>query len=231
MTTGSITPTTEGQEKQFNRIVEDLIAQARKKVPMDKDAMQRLLGNGGKAQDEIIATLIKYSSADTRFELLSTFELTVPQNYTHGTQLATFAEFAKNKAEKFYNYNQAITDKNYAGATHQLVPGKTYGVKIFGIKQQVTSEDCMNFLASQRAILVGAQGISLVRQLKKNEFPVGKWTASFDEKDALWEDADGYLRVPGVGRDSGGVWCFLLGGFGIDRNDGHCLLCFCDLSA
>lgn len=228
MTTGSVTSTA-GQEARFTEFVQEIIGQACKKVPMDKEALQRLFGNGGKVQDEMIATLIKYSAADNRFELLNTFELTVPQKYTHGTQLATFAEFAQDKSEKFYDYNKAITDANYAKATQQLVPGKTYGVKIFGIKQRVTSEDCMAFLASQHAILVGAQGLSLTRQLKKNEFPVGKWTASFDEKDALWTDACGNHWVPFVYRYSGGDWVFDLGSFECDWSDADCLLCFCDL--
>lgn len=230
MTTGSITPT-EGQEKQLERFVQDAVVSARKSIILDKDAMQRLIGNGGKFQGDLIASLIKHSVADDRFELLSSFELTVPSGYDHGTQLATFAEYAKKKSEKFYYVNEAATDANYAKATQRLVPGKTYGVKIFAIKRRVTSEDCLAFLASQQAILVGAQGLSLTRQLKRNELPVGKWTVSFDQKDALWEDADGNHRVPRVYRYSDGDWNFYLGSFENDCYDGYCLLCFRDLSA
>jgi hypothetical protein len=229
MTTGSITPTTEGQETQFERIVQDAIRRARQKVPLDKDALQRLLGKGGAFQEDIIASLIKHSASDDRFGLLTSFDLTVPKGYNHDTQLATFASYAKK--EKFYHYSEAIMDKNFSKATNKLVPGKTYGVKIFQIKARVTSEDCLAFLASQRAILVGAQGISLARQLKKEQFPVGKWTVSFDEKDALWTVDVGNHWVPHVDRCSGGDWNFDLGSFEIDWNDGCCLVCFCDLSA
>ena len=230
MTTGLITPT-EGQETSLDRIVADAIRSARKKVVLDKDAMQRLLGNGGKFQDDILASLIKYSVSDDRFELVNSFDLTVPKGYVNGTQLTTFAEYAKQKSERFYYYNGDISDKNYAGVTNQLVPGKTYGVKIFAIKRTVASEDCLSFLASQNALLIGAQGLSLIRQLKKDEFPVGKYTVSFDKKEALWEDADGNHRVPRVDRDSDGDWGFYLGYFGRGWRDGICLLCFCDLSA
>jgi len=89
----------------------------------------------------------------------------------------------------------------------------------------------MTFLASQRAILVGAQGLSLARQLKKKEFPVGKWTVSFDEKDSLWTDADGHHRVPSMDRNSGGDWDFRLSYFEYGWGGDFCLLCFCDLSA
>ncbi|MDD5071974.1 MAG: hypothetical protein PHQ42_04555 [Patescibacteria group bacterium] len=228
MTTGLITPT-EGQEKQLSRIVEDAVKRAREQVVLDKDAMQRLLANGGKFQSDIIVLLAKHSIADNRFDLLTSFEITVPEGYDHKTQLATFASYAKK--EKFYFYNEAITDDNFANATGILVPRKTYMVKIFGIKKRVSSEDCLVFLATQMAILVGAQGLSLVRQLKKDEFPVGKWTASFDKKDALWEDADGNRRVPCMDRHSDGDWGFDLGGFEHDWNGDYCLLCLCDLSA
>ncbi|MEK7097904.1 MAG: hypothetical protein AAB906_03590, partial [Patescibacteria group bacterium] len=193
MTTGSITKkVTSGQEKQWGRFVEDTICEARKQVAIDKGAMQSLLGNGDKVRAGIIDLLIKHSASDDRFGLVTAFKLTVPKGYSHDTQLAIFASFAKNKSEKFYYYNDNITDENFAKVTQKLVPGKTYGVKIFQIKSYVTSEDCLAFLASQRAILVGAQGLSLVRQLKKDQFPtIGKWTVSFDEKDALWADGDG----------------------------------------
>jgi hypothetical protein len=229
MVTGIITPTTEGQEKQFNDLWEAAKIRARREVVLGKDSMQRFLGNGDKFQEDIIASLSKRSVVDDRFGLLKSFQLTVPKGYTHGTQLATFAEYAKDKSQKFYYYNEAITDENYAKVTHQLVPGKTCGVKIFGINKSVSSEeDCLVFLASQNAILVGAQGISLTRQLKKDEFPIGKWTVSFDKKEALWRDGFGNHRVPGIGRISDGGWHFGLGDFGLDWDDGLCLLCFCD---
>lgn len=150
MSTGSNTQTTEGQEKQLKRIIEDTVCRARKEVSVDKDAMQRLLGNGGKFQDDIVASLIKHSVADDRFGFLVSFEIAVPKSYDHGAQLATFAKYAK--GEKFYYYNDAITDKNFARATNKLVPGRTYWAKIFGIRQRVSSEDCRENKGTHRAL-------------------------------------------------------------------------------
>jgi hypothetical protein len=112
-----------------------------------------------------------------------------------------------------------------------LVPGKTYKVKIFPILQTVTSEDCMTFLKKQNAVLVGGQGATLVYDLAKDQLPKGKWTVSFDEKEALWEDADGNRGVPNVYAYTDGDFEFFLGYFGYDWNSDHCVLCFCDLSA
>ena len=164
----------------------------------------------------------------SRFSLLSSLQFTVPEGYNHSTQLASFS---KENRKKFYSYNDNITDENFAKTTNKLVPGKTYEAKIFGITKWVTSEDCLAFLKTQNAILVGAQGISVVWQQAKENLPKGKYTLSFDEKNALWQDALGLRRVPYVGRGVGGDWHFVLGRFEGGWDDGSCLLCLFDLSA
>lgn len=221
MTTGFVAPT-KGQKEEFKNMIDA----AWEKAGLNKEATQRLIGNGGKFQEGVIALLAKLSALDDRFELLSAFKLTVPKDYDHDKQLATF----KGKAD-IQRCNNNITDANFVKVTNKLVPGKTYLVKIFEIKTIVISEECLAFLDSQRWIPVGAQGVSLAQQLKKEQFPVLKWTVSFDEKGALWIDGDGDRRVPYVYRDSGGDWEFGLGLFGARWLDGCCLVCFCDLPA
>lgn len=218
----SITP---NQKKQFKRFVEDAADRARREVELDKDALQRLLGNDGKFQADIVASIKKHSAQDERFKLVNTFKLTVPTSYDHATQLTSFS---KENYKKFSYYNDALTDENFAKITNKLIPGKTYAAKIFQLTTKMSSEDCVVFLKTQKAILVGAQGISLVWQEKKNEFLVGKWIVSFDEKDTLFVDADDYPRVPGMNRDSDGGWHFYLGNFEDDWSTAACLLCFCD---
>lgn len=228
MTTGSIT---KEQEKQYDIFGQDLLKRVRKEVPLDKDGIQRLFANWDKVMKDVVFSFVKNSAADNRFELLTSFKMTAPKRYDHDTQLATFVSYAEK--EKFFCYNYSITDANFANATLRLIPGRTYLVKIFGIKQgeTVNSEDCLKFLATQQAIFVGAQGLSLVRQLKKGKFPMSKWTLSFDKEDALWRDADGNPGVPVMGRDSDGDWYFDLTYLGDDSHDGFCLLCVNDLSA
>jgi hypothetical protein len=89
----------------------------------------------------------------------------------------------------------------------------------------------MTFLKKQNAVLVGGQGATLVYDLAKDQLPKGKWTVSFDEKEALWEDADGSRRVPLVNASTVGGFKFYLGHFGNGWNSDRCVLCFCDLSA
>lgn len=172
----------------------------------------------------------KIRARDTRFgPAVKDFEFTVPADYKHDTQLETFAKETK-KLKTTCNFNGDLNSKNFAKATNKLEPGKKYRVRIFPIlSSTVTSEDCMTFLKKQEAILVGGQGITLLQGQKADEFPVGKWTVSFDEKDALWTDSGGNHRVPLVHRYSDGCWAFGLGGFEHDWHDVFWLLCFCDL--
>lgn len=177
---------------------------------------------------KVFGASLEAHKVDLRFALLTTFQFTVPKDYNHPTQLASFA---KENRKKFYFYNDNITDRNFAKVTNKLVPGKTYEAKIFKITKRVTSEDCLAFLKkTQKAIFVGAQGISVVWQQAKEQFPK-EWTVSFDEKDAFWRGADGRYGVPGVFRRVGGAWDFDLGRFEGDWDDGDCLLCLFDLSA
>ncbi len=193
---------------------------------LNDDLAQRIIeSKGNKIAKQMIGIILPESATDERFEFVKEFKFTVPTDYDHATQLATFAKAHK---KGFYYYNDDITDTNFAKATNKLVPGKTYTVKIFGIKQTFQSQDGLDLIASQKGILAGAQGASLVYQLAKDELPKGKWYISFDEKNALWVDSDGFHRVPYVGRSSDGGFGFYLGYFGNEWGSDDCVLCFCD---
>lgn len=162
----------------------------------------------------------------SKFTLVNTFNLTVPEDYIHGIQLATVGR------GQFYSFNKEITDENFRNATQRLVPGKTYQVKIFGIKRRVTSKECLALYRSQGAILTGAQGLLLAHQQDKEQFPVGMLTISFDEEYALFRKDTHDHQVPYVRRHSITNFYFALSSFrGQDWiTDDHVLL-FCDLPA
>jgi hypothetical protein len=211
---------------QENRLC-DLFREGLRTLGFNKDEAQEIIKAGGKMQEQFKPILQKLAMVDQRFgPAIKEFEFTVPADYKHESQLDTFAKKTKKLSTTYY-FNDALTSSNFAKATNKLEPGKTYKVKIFPVLATVTSEDCMTFLGKQNAILVGGQGITLLQDQKADEFPVGKWTVSFDKKDALWTDSDGYHRVPGVRRRSDGGWKFDLGYFGSDWSGARCLLCFC----
>lgn len=153
--------------------------------------------------------------------------ITVPDDYVHSTQLASFK---KKNREKFYYWNDDITDNNFDKATTKLVPGRKFNVKVFKqiVSGNTTSEERLAFLKSQNVRLTGAQGLSLVFEQKRDILPKGFWYISFDEKKALWKDAGGYHWVPNVYRNSDGDWDFDLGFFKNIWNEDPCLLCFYD---
>ena len=154
--------------------------------------------------------------------------ITVPDDYDHATALKSFG---KKNRKKFYYYNEAITDPNFPNPTRVLKPGDKLRVRAFKqvVSGTTTSEERMAFLATHKAIPTGAQGASLVFDQKRDQLPKGKWHASFDEKDRLWQDAVGLHRVPCVLCHSGGGFRFYLGDFERVWNVDFAFLCFCDV--
>src|SRR3989344_7146529 len=149
--------------------------------------------------------------------------LTVPADYVHATQLASFRE--KNE-EKFYYYNNNITDQNFPNPTRILKPSDKFRVKVIPVKTTVTLEECLAKLRTEKAVLVGAQGLTLVFDQKREQLPKDKWYSSFDEKNRLWKNTDGRHRVPYLNVFSDGDFRFDLGGFGYGWGDRGCLVCF-----
>lgn len=215
---------------QENRIA-DLVRDAVRALGFSKDEAQEIIKAGGTLQEQVKPILQKLAMVDQSFgPAVKDFKFTVPADYVHDTQLDTFAENVR-KMKSTFHFQFGLTSKNFAEATNKLEPGKTYRVRIFPVLQRATSEDCMTFLQKQGVIFVGGQGLTLLQDQKADEFPVGKWTVSFDKKGALWEDTDGRFseRVPRVRRRSVGYWEFGLGSFGFHYNDDDCLLCVSDM--
>jgi hypothetical protein len=151
--------------------------------------------------------------------------ITVPDDYDHATALTTFG---KKNRKKFYYYDGEITDPNFPNPTRVLKPGNK--LRVCAFKQVVggttTSEERMDFLRKEKAIFTGAQGASLVWDQKRDQLPKGKWYASFDERNRLWQDACGGHRVPYMCCHSDGDFGFDLGHFDRFWDDNGVFLCF-----
>jgi len=159
------------------------------------------------------------------FQLINLFEIVVSEYYNHSRRLYLFGR----KHRKSFNYhNEAITDKKYANVTTKLKPGRKFWVKVFQIKDLVTAEDCITKLRAEKAILVGAQGATLVWEQKKEGLPINRRSVSFDEEDALWQDSSGNHGVPHILYRACGDYQFNLTSFKDNLNRAYCLLCFCD---
>jgi len=160
---------------------------------------------------------------DPRFELIKVGEIIVPENYNHATQLSTIDpdDFA------FFNY-KLLCDKCFKKNTHELQHSKKYVVGIFQTKPIVSREECVAFLSIQNALLVSAQGESLLWQVNREIFPLDIWTYSFDAVDALPIDLKGGHNLPGLYRSSNGNHSFDLGRYEREYNvfNNFCFLCF-----
>jgi hypothetical protein len=181
--------------------------------------------DNGIAKSMIAAIIEKQAEDNPRFELIKEFKMRVPSTYDHASQLDTFCEA---HIGEFFHYDSDITDAHFMCASRKLIPGKTYIVKIFDLKEMMSSLECLAFLALYNAVLAGAQGIALVYQEKKDELPVGKMTISLDEEDALWTDPDGHRRVPRMYHLFGDRYMFGLNHFEDSWGGNCCLLCLCD---
>ena len=207
----------------------DLFREGLKALSLSKDEAGEIIKAGTKTQKQFKPILQQLPRVDERFgPPIQEFEFTIPSDYNHESQLDIFGKKTKPLSTTDH-FNDDLTSNNFAKATNKLEPGKTYKVKIFPILIKVTSEDCISFLAKQNAILVGGQGVTLLQSEMPDVFPIGKHTVSFDQKDALFADAGGLLKVPCVFRHLSGSWKFRLGYFKGSWNINDCLLCFCDL--
>lgn len=206
-----------GQWERFNNLSTD-----------DREAR---FGDGKKPE------LAAPAKTTKKFALLADLGIiTVPDNYDHATYLRTFIE--QNRKEFYYYdyyahyyYDNDITDRNFPNPTRVLKSGDKLRVCAFKqvFAQSTDSEERMAFLATQKAIHLGAQGASLVFDQKRDQMPKGKRYASFDEPDRLWEDADGKHWVPCIYFLSDGTFEFRLVRFENAWQDNDAFLCFRDI--
>ena len=206
-----------------------LFTQSLLRLNLTEDEANRIIEASYKMWNRIEPILREFATENQRFgPAVNEFEFTVPSDYKHDTQLDTFVGNTE-ALETTYCLNNNLTSTNFANATNELVPCTPYSVKLFPVLSKVSSEECIRFLSEQGAVLVGAQGITLLQKRMPDEFPVGKWLVSFDEKEALWIDSDGKHRLLRVRRSSNGDWRFHLASFEGYWHGNSCILCFSEL--
>jgi hypothetical protein len=143
----------------------------------------------GKRDAKKIAKVLQEMVDDQEyFCLLKEFSIVVPENYNHEEQLQYFKD--KNYS-KFLDFDSEIAYRFQKSAT-KLVPGQKLLVKIFqqfglDVSTDTVSEKCLNFLKSQKSILTGARGASLVFEQQRGElYDENGSYLSYDEKDDLY---------------------------------------------
>ena len=143
--------------------------------------------------------------------------ITVPSKFD---QAICLKNFRKKHLQGFSVFDPTITDFRYRKVTTKLAPGQNFRVQAWKqIVSKTTSEERLEFLASINAALVGAQGLTLVFEQKRERLLRNKdywkyYYTSFDLKEALWYNGI-VIGVPGLGlhMDSSSCWTWSLGSF------------------
>ena len=168
-----------------------------------------------------------------KFALLADLgTITVPEDYVHGTRLASFrAKYQDGEFKRFHFYNDALTDANFPNPSRILKHSDKLSVRAFRqiAVGMTTSEERMLFLQTEGAVFTGAQGASLVWEQKCKELPKGYWYSSFNKNERLSEVADGHHMVPDIGAGVDGTYHFHVGHLNLDQGVGVALLCFCEV--
>jgi hypothetical protein len=167
----------------------------------------------------------KVSLAD-KFSLIDTFPITATLNYKHRKLLKNLAQDTK---RGLHFYDDDMTQRHYGRVSNRLLAGESYTGKIWQINesQRLTSPECLQFLADNKVLLTGAQGLAVGWQQSKEYFPLGKWLISFDEKNKLWKDANGVYRLPCVLHLSEDDYKIYLDCFDDVWDDGYSLFGIC----
>ena len=143
------------------------------------------------------------------------------------------ATFGRENRKRFFHYEEAITDANFSNPTRVLKPGDELEVQAFRqvVPGATTTEERLEFCRRQNGnVFVGAQGVSLVFELKRNQLPRGLWYGSFDQKKNLWKDARGCYGVPNLVVLRSGDFDLDLECFEQPRDEGYAFLLYRDLA-
>lgn len=222
---------TSGQKKQLMRVLEDGVDA----LNLAKDQADRILKVGNQVQADLKTSLSKNSTTNKFGSAIREFEITVPVDYNHTTQVDISRKKALEEDTTRY-YHDELTSEYCSKASNKLVPGRTYKVKIFPVcSNKVFYNDIMDFLEKQKAILVNGQGLTLVYDLAKDQLPKDKIIASLDEEEYLLKDCP-TPRVPCIlTKSNGNIFKFYI--LKLDHSAGvvndyfgedTCLLCFSD---
>jgi hypothetical protein len=84
--------------------------------------------------------------------------------------------------KNFVAFSKQITDYNCRYTSNMLIPGKTYNLKAYAVLKKIYGPRCLSFLIYKKSLLIGAQGLSLVWELKKELFPTGLNIVAFDQR-------------------------------------------------
>jgi hypothetical protein len=139
----------------------------------------------------------------SKFRMLTDLGIVTVSRYRYELNLDVFRQ---ETASRFSRYHPDITEDNFRSASVCLAPGQKFNVRTFEVIGEATANQCLAFLKSQGAVLLGAHGIPLVFCQKLIELPPAHRYASLDEKTALWKNR-GKVFIPTLTKEAHGLIC------------------------
>ncbi len=125
--------------------------------------------------------------------------ITVPPDYEHETQLSSF----HTKYSKLCRIREGFTDEKFATVSHKLKPNEQLHVRAYA---GIHLDKCLPVIRTLQGVHTGAQGLTLVWELKQDMLPYLWAYASFDEKDHLAIDRKAQATVRGQNLAQGEEW-------------------------
>ncbi len=140
----------------------------------------------------------------------------VPDTYNNDTSIDDYIMNVREE-KKVCHLSIEFTSDNFNKVTDVLKGGFRYKVVLVPIIQPVSGQDCVNFMADNNYMFVGAQGLILAQGSDNGKFLTNNnWVASFDREHALYLGSTGLYKVPvsynNCGKGSGRLNSVIHGG-------------------
>lgn len=149
-----------------------------------------------------------------KFILVDTFSVSVPNGF-YSSYFFDLIKLERIYEEEYIYDFDSVVKKIKA---IDKLPVDNFFVKIFCVNNRATEEECIEFLDGQNAFLIGYQGISLLRQQKREKFPINGWVSSLYKIHKNKEISEQFI-IPSAYKDDLGrlnidfsLWGFGLGG-------------------
>lgn len=110
------------------------------------------------------------------------FTITVPNDYNFNTIIDTFVA----KYSSTVSIIGAFTDRNFSKSSNNFIPGKKYNIKLVPLNNKETTEECMQYLITKKALFVNAQGLLMLFMNYADKMATSTWIISLDYKDSLF---------------------------------------------
>jgi hypothetical protein len=125
------------------------------------------------------------------FKQLVQLDCVAPEKMRAG---AVIKDAAETFASSISSRNSCFTDANFKDVSVKIVPGQRYRVTAYQPRTRMHVRDCISFVRSQKGVMLGAQGITLLLpHLKALQKSIRYF--SVDDEEKLWKSS-GSWRVP-----------------------------------